>query len=96
MANYLGSIVNIATVTNGVDSILAEDQNVKGSEIVAIQQTLGISPQGSKSTVVARLNEYSTMFRGFISENAAQLIYNTTTSVSLNPGSAEVNGTLLT
>ena len=96
MANYLGSVVNIATVTSGVDSVLAEDQNVKGSEIVAIQQTLGINPQRSKSTVVARLNEYSTMFRGFISENAAQLIYNTTTSVSLNPVSAEVNGTLLT
>ena len=44
-------------IRNRIDSIIAEDHNTKRDAIIAIEQTLGINPQGPFGTVVARLND---------------------------------------
>jgi hypothetical protein len=56
MSDYPSAVTSFATVVDGVDDVLADPQNQQSEEIVAIQSTLGVNPQGSSATVAARLN----------------------------------------
>jgi hypothetical protein len=62
---YPGQIdgyVQIRVLTDRIDEILARDHNDERSAIIAIEQTLGINPQGIHGTVVERLDdEYSSL-----------------------------------
>jgi len=64
VAEYPNNIKTFRRVVNrdlsqGIlgDIVLAEDHNEKAEEIEAIEQTLGINPQGSFSTVKDRLDD---------------------------------------
>lgn len=57
---YPGAIdgyAQIRVVRDGIDEIIAGDHNDLRSALIAIEQTLGINPQGAFGTVVARLND---------------------------------------
>jgi len=58
--NYPGAIdgySQIRIVRDGIDEIIAGDHNDLRSAVVAIEQTLGINPQGAFGSVTARLND---------------------------------------
>lgn len=56
--NAIDGYSNISVLTDGVSEIVVKDHNDVRSAILAIEQTLGISPQGAFGTVVARLSSY--------------------------------------
>jgi len=64
-SQYPGAIdgyQNIRIVRDSIDEVLAKDHNDNRSAVVAIEQSLGIRPQGTYGTVVARLDQADTDF----------------------------------
>ncbi len=55
MSSFPGAIYSPPTRTDSVDQVVAADFNNPAGEIVAIENTLGINPQGSAATVAARV-----------------------------------------
>lgn len=55
--NSVDGISQIRIASEGITEVLGSDHNDLRSAILAIEQTLGINPQGVFGTVVARLND---------------------------------------
>jgi parallel beta-helix repeat protein len=55
--NSVDGVSQIRLASDGITEILGADHNDLRSAIIAIEQTLGINPQGVFGTVVARLND---------------------------------------
>jgi parallel beta-helix repeat protein len=58
--NYPGAIdgyAEIRVARNRIDEIVAEDHNDLRSAVIAIEQTLGVNPQGPFGTVKARMDD---------------------------------------
>lgn len=55
--NAIDGYNQIRKVRDNIDEIIASDHNALRSAVVALEQTLGIKPQGPFGTVVERLND---------------------------------------
>jgi len=64
MADYPAAVTSFTTLVDDVTPITAGHHNDVADEVVAIQSTLGVNPQGASATVVARLNAISAMSNG--------------------------------
>lgn len=67
---------DIRIVRDGIEEVLARDHNDNRSAVVAIEQTLGIRPQGAHGTVAIRLDQADTDFGGHISGAAHRHVTN--------------------
>ncbi len=56
----------IRVARDGIDSIVANDHNSERNSIIAIEQTLGLNPQGSYGTVSARLDSSNTSIESHV------------------------------
>lgn len=55
--NAIDGYSQIRIVRDLIDEVIASDTNGLRSAVIAIEQTLGVNPQGAFGTVVARLND---------------------------------------
>ena len=74
--NAIDGYSDIRIVRDGIEEVLARDHNDNRSAIVAIEQSLGIRPQGLYGTVVARLDQADTDFGEHISGTAHRHVTN--------------------
>jgi parallel beta-helix repeat protein len=74
--NAIDGYSDIRVVRDSVEEVLARDHNDNRSAVVAIEQTLGIQPQGLYGTVVARLDQSDTDFGDHIDGTAHRHITN--------------------
>ena len=58
---------NIRIVRDGIDEVVAADHNDVRSAVVAIEQSLGVSPQGIYGTVVSRLEYLDSLIAAGVS-----------------------------
>ena len=55
--NDIDGYAQIRIVRDGIEEVIALDHNDARSAILAIEQTLGVNPEGPFGTVVERLND---------------------------------------